>query len=131
MRVWFESMSGVFHKVHVQDAPSGFILHKFTAPDGGDPHDHPFDIHVTVIEGGYTEERYDPQTGHATIITHERGESFTIPATAIHRIVRLHGDEPCQTLATYGPHVQEVSFWRWRDGQAYRRQHDQQDWIRQ
>lgn len=124
MNVWFESMSGVFHKVHIGDCPPNIILHTFTGPDTGYAHDHPFDIHITVIDGGYDEHRFDPQTGDVTLYERRRGDQFTIKATDVHRIVRLLNDRPCQTLATYGPHVQKNGFWRWENGFAERRDHD-------
>lgn len=128
-RIDFESMNRGFHKVHVHNAPPDFILHQFTEPDNGDPHDHPFDINVTILQGGYIEWRYDPVTGASEEIERNPGDSFVIPATAVHRIVRLL-DGQCWTLATYGPKVQEPGFWQWDHGGAMRRQHDKQEWVR-
>ena len=124
-----ESMSGAFSKIHVRDAPSHFILHEFHDTDEGDPHDHPFDIEVTILKGGYVDFRYDVTNGDADRIERHVGDTFTIHACAVHRIVGLlHG--PCLTLATYGPWVQEPGFWRFDHGGAMRRQHNSSEWVR-
>ena len=128
-QVWFESMNEVFHKMHVSDAPPSFILHEFTGPDDGDPHDHPFDIEVTILRGGYVEDRYHTRSGAAQIIERLPGDTFMILATDVHRITRLLAG-PCLTMATYGPWVQEPGFWRFDHGGAMRRQHNLQEWVR-
>ena len=83
-----EAMSGAFTKIHVRDAPANFILHEFHARDEGDAHDHPFSIDVTILRGGYVEERFD-QRGNSHTIERKAGDSFTIPHDAIHRIIGL------------------------------------------
>lgn len=122
-----EAMSGVFTKIHVRDAPSHFILHEFHASDEGDAHDHPFDIDVTILKGGYIERRYDPKTGESQAIARHVGDSFTIPANAVHRITSLFEDR-CMTLATYGPRQQQPGFWRFDNGPE-RRQWDSTEWV--
>lgn len=123
-----EAMSGAFTKIHVRDAPSHFILHELHSSDEGDSHDHPFCIDVTILRGGYMEERYN-RRGDFETIERRPGDSFTIPHDAIHRITRLL-DGPCMTLATYGPWVQEPGFWRFDHGGAMRRQHNSSEWVR-
>ena len=123
-----EAMSGAFTKIHVRDAPSNFILHEFHARDEGDAHDHPFSIDVTVLRGGYVEERFD-RCGNSHTIERKAGDSFTIPHDAIHRIIGLPTGY-CMTLATYGPWVQEPGFWRFDHGGASRRQHNSSEWVR-
>lgn len=126
-----EAMSGAFTKIHVRDAPSHFILHEFHGADEGDMHDHPFDIEVTVLRGGYQEFRFENEDDKwvGTLIYRRPGDSFMIPATAIHRIVGLL-DGPCLTMATYGPKVQEPGFWRFDHGVAMRRQWNSDQWVR-
>ena len=122
-----ESMSGAFSKIHVRDAPSHFILHEFHAADEGHPHDHPFDIDVTILKGGYIERRYDTETGAYEEIARHVGDGFTIPANAVHRITSLFEDK-CMTLATYGPWLQQPGFWRFDNGPE-RRQWDSDEWV--
>lgn len=126
--VKFESMSGVFHKIHVQGAPSCFVLHEFTGPDEGDPHDHPFDIEVTILKGGYIERIWSIE-GHHADFHRVPGDSFTIPHDRIHRIVALM-DGPCLTLASYGPWVRDSGFWQFRGDGSWRKPWNG-DWVKQ
>lgn len=125
----FESMSGVFHKVHLSNLPPNAILHTFTGPDTGEPHDHPFSINVTVLAGGYDEAIY-PLSGKPKLVRRRQGDQFIIPFNRIHLIVKLHDDQPCQTIATYGQFRRKSGFWRWVNGRAQRREFDG-DWVDQ
>lgn len=125
MNIEFERMSDVFWKIHLKDL--GLILHRFWGPDMGDAHDHPFDIHITILEGGYAERVWLPD-GSSERHVRQPGDQFVTPATKIHRIEHLL-DGPCLTLTSYGPKVQEPGFWKWEDGVAYRRQWDG-EWSR-
>lgn len=124
MNIEFEAMSGAFHKWHLKD--HGLILHKFWHPDGGDPHDHNFDIHITVIENGYIE-RVWQLDGDYDDFYRKPGDQFITAHDKIHRIIDLPNG-PAQTIARYGPKVQEPGFYRWIDGKMQRRQWDQ-DWT--
>lgn len=124
MNVEFESMNNVFKKFHLKD--HGLILHRFWGPDEGDPHDHNFDIHITILEGGYAE-RVWQRDGSNERHVRKPGDQFVTAHDKIHRIEALL-DGPCLTLTSYGPKVQEPGFWRWIDGVAQRRQWDG-DWL--
>lgn len=126
MKVWFEEMSGVFHKTHIPEL--GIIIHRFWGPDNGDPHDHNFDIEITVIENGYIERVWQLDGSHTD---HHRkpGDSFVTAHDKIHRIIELPNG-PAQTITRYGPKVQEPGFYRFVDGVAYRRQWNEQEWVK-
>ncbi|MDB6454748.1 hypothetical protein [Falsirhodobacter sp. 20TX0035] len=117
--VEFETMSGVFHKMHLRDLPSRAILHWFTGADEGNAHDHPFDIDILILMGGYVERVWQPD-GTYEDITRSIGDKFITSADKIHKIIELL-DGPCLTIATYGPGVKAAGFWRWIDGKAQRR----------
>ena len=118
--VEFETMSWAFQKYHLRGNPTNLILHRFYYPDEGDPHDHPFDIATVILEGGYVEELYEPETGTFVYETHNPGDKFLIPTNKIHRIINLPNG-PCLTATIYGPKTQEAGFWKWDQGKAYRR----------
>lgn len=129
MNVWFESMSGVFHKMHLSELPPSAILHHFTGPDEGDPHSHPFDIDVLILMGGYIERIYDPANGSFAEHHRRPGDRFTITAARVHRIHSLP-DGPCLTLATYGPTVQKAGFHWWDERGPLHRYWDETEFQR-
>lgn len=126
MTVTYEKMADFFHKLHLGD---GSVLHVFTDHDHGDPHDHPWDFDSEVLIGGYVEEIFDPETGEVEVVERLPGQPFYVPFHRVHRIVALL--EPVTvTLIWPGPHIQQPGFWQFRDGGAFRRQHDSTEWVR-
>lgn len=116
-----ELMSAAFHKWHLEP---GAVLHRFTAPDEGEHHDHPFSLDIEVLTGGYVEEVLDPATCTTWLVERLPGAAFTIGPDHVHRIVQLLAPE-CWTVARYGEWVRDSGFWRVKDGRAERRQHDE------
>ena len=116
-----ERMSDAMMKYHLDGLPFTLVLHHFTAPDIGDPHDHPFQFRSTILEGWYAEERYDRGSGKARHHVRRAGESFTVEASVIHRITGL-APSGCWTLMQpLGPKVQEPGFYQFRrDGTYFR-----------
>lgn len=113
-----ERMSGAFEKWHLDGVPTPAALHHFTAPDLGDPHDHPFAFTSFVLSGGYVEEVFtNDGSGSWTseFITREPGTSHQVDAEHIHRIVSLPTGD-CWTMIVAGPHERETRFWRFNDG---------------
>ena len=53
-----EKLSRAFKKHHVEGLPFAASFNEFSAPDTGDPHDHPFDFIIHILSGGYTERNY-------------------------------------------------------------------------
>lgn len=122
-----ERMGGHFVKYHLDDLPPYAVLHRFTAPDHGDPHDHPFSADSLIISGGYIEEVYSLD-GTMTVEHRKPGETVHVAADKIHRIIELpEGD--CLTLFVPGPHERKSGFYRWEDGKAMHRFHDQSDFT--
>lgn len=115
-----EVMSDGFSKWHLRD---GLVLHRFTAPDDGEPHDHPWAFTTQILSGGYVEEVYSlmPEGGW-TMSLHYRwpGETHRVEAQTIHRIVSLPEGE-CWTLIRPEAWEQQPGFWRLRHGVAERR----------
>ena len=119
-----ERMNEHFLKIHLGD---GRVVHRFSAADGpdSDPHDHAqWGFWSTIIEGGYTEERFSLD-GSSEFIRRETGDRFYVEADAIHRIVELHGPE-AWTMIEPDPHTgRDSGFYRWQDGRPlYRPWHD-------
>ena len=117
-----EVMNPGFTKWHLNEHgqhgwPIRPVLHQFTAPDGGDPHCHPWDFRVVVWRGSYVEEVFliVPGGFDSYRKTRREGDSFTVPAEHIHRIVALPDGE-CWTLAEYGPTRRTSQFWRFEPG---------------
>ena len=112
-----EPMSAVFAKFHLSRP---CVLHVLSAPDTGEPHDHPFALDITILRGGYVEEVVDTRDWSMIEVTRLPGATFRIKADHVHRIVRLLDGE-CWTAAEYGPWQRPSGFSRWADGQAERR----------
>ena len=121
-----ERMGGHFVKYHLDDLPSYAVLHRFTAPDHGDPHDHSFDADSLIISGGYVEEVYELD-GSMTVHHRKPGDRLHNAAGKIHRIIELpEGD--CLTLFVPGPWVQKSGFYQFREDGAWQRRWDEPEW---
>lgn len=133
--VWHEQMGPHFAKVHINpnnelDWPIQPVVHDLRGPDYGDPHDHPWSFTTHIIYGGYIEEVFIPlPSGGVAVETVERleGQSYTIEASHIHRIVSLL-KERCFTISIYGKPERDVSFYRFNDGQRLKRFHNCSHW---
>ncbi len=112
-----EKMSNEFTKHHIKGLPFGAVIHHFTAPDTGGPHDHPFGFTSHIIHGSYIERVYTIQNGNVIFEDIHRlpGTSHYVPATTIHELIALpHGD--CFTMITPGPWERETYFWKFENG---------------
>lgn len=129
MLIRSERMSDTFMKYHIDGLPFPMVLHHFTAPDHGDPHDHPWAFVSTILRGGYTEEIFDLDTGKSRTESRLPGQSFMIEAEHVHRIVRLHLDE-CWTavLPLPGP-TRTSGFYRFQQKAVLYRFWHQQEWV--
>ena len=121
MLVTTESMSAIFTKYYFQLGKFPITLHHFTAPDASDPHDHPYGFTATVIAGGYMEERWHSSSrgwGYEMYRRHA-GDTFTVAATDIHRIVELSEGE-CVTAIRWHDEVprRESKVWQFTNGKA-------------
>lgn len=117
-----EEMAPHFTKYHIDGLPFPAVLHHFTAPDLGDPHDHPWGFVSHILSGGYIEEMYNKKEGFICNEIREEGDAFEIRKEHIHRISRLLGDE-CWTLCLPQPgDTQTSGFYKWDiNGTAYHR----------
>ena len=123
-----EKMNRRFTKYHL-DGPWPFaaVMHRFSGPDLGDPHDHPWSFHSFVLSGGYTEEVFRPD-GTSFFADHAPGSSHFVNASTIHRIVRLH--DICWTLILPGPPERKSGFYQFREDGTYHRYWDKRKWTR-
>ena len=117
-------MSSVMTKFHLDGLPFGAVLHRFTGPDLGDPHDHPWPFRSFILSGGYVEAVYSLKYGYEGTRTHPVGASFFVPASHIHRIIHLIDDE-CWTLILPGEPERTPGFYRWVNGEPQHRFWDQ------
>jgi predicted metal-dependent enzyme (double-stranded beta helix superfamily) len=119
-----EKLSRAFKKHHVEGLPFPASFNEFTAPDTGDPHDHPFDFITHILSGGYTERSYtfDGQ-GNVTVTDIERlpGTSHYVKATDIHQITHLHTGHCVTLMMPQSGHIRATCFYRFVDGKAFRR----------
>jgi hypothetical protein len=121
-----ERMSDAMVKYHLEGLPRSVVMHRFTEPDHGPFHDHPFHMRSTIVSGGYTEEVLDVETGEVKLKSHYEGETFIIFAHHIHRIVELHDSEVWTMISPY-THQRKSGFYEWRDGKPYHRFWDEPD----
>lgn len=111
-----ERMNAGMLKVHLGTPDRARVLHYFTAPDHGDPHDHAqWGFWSTVLDGSYIEERY-ARDGSFERIHRQAGDRFYVAPDDIHRIVEL--PEGCAvTLIEPDQHTgRDSGFYQWRDG---------------
>jgi len=119
-----EKLSGVFKKHHIHGLPFAASFNEFSAPDAGDPHDHPFDFITHILSGGYTERSYSiNEFGEVAIKDIERqpGTSHYVKATDIHQIIDLPTGHCVTLMIPKSGHVKPTYFYRFIDGKAYRR----------
>ncbi|MBC6988950.1 hypothetical protein [Hymenobacter sp. BT491] len=119
-----EHMNGSFTKYHLG---GGRVLHRFTEPDTGEPHNHPWGFTSHVLSGGYVEEVYGLlPDGTVSMQEVERlpGTSHRVEAATVHRLVRLLGPE-CWTLIEAGPWEQKSGFYRFDDAGIWFRHWDE------
>ena len=114
-------MSDVFTKYHLKGFPFEAVMHKFTAPDQGYPHCHPFGFTTHILQGSYVELIYNKANGNYMEMEREQGTSHFVPARLIHKIIDLPEGE-CWTIITPQAWEKEPCFWKFEDGVAYKRQ---------
>lgn len=119
-----EKLSRAFKKHHILGLPFEASFNEFSAPDTGDPHDHPFDFITHILSGGYTERVYlINEHGEVTTEDVERkpGTSHYVRATDIHQIIHLHAGHCVTLMMPQFGHVRATCFYRFIEGRAYRR----------
>ena len=103
-------------KYHIRGLPFDAVIHHFTKPDLGEPHDHPWDFRSVILKGCYVEEVYK-YSGQKEYFMREEGNTFYVSKSRIHRIIHLPEGE-CFTLVIpqlqFG--IQKSSFYRWVNG---------------
>lgn len=125
--ITIERMHPGMVKIHLGTPDKPRVIHWFSHPDHGDPHDHrQWGFWSEVKAGSYIEERYRLDGSFERI--HRRpGDRFYVEPSAIHRIVELPEGE-CWTLIEPDPHTgQQSGFYRWQDGQTLFRFHYEPD----
>lgn len=116
-----EEMSPAFSKWHVGGMPFAAVLHRFSAPDHGFPHDHPWCFQSHILHGGYEEEVFDLHTGKSRMIERLPGSSHFVHASHIHRIPRLLDGECWTIIKPIGPQRRESGFYDFRPDGVYHR----------
>jgi hypothetical protein len=119
-----EKLSPAFKKHHIHGLPFSASFNEFSAPDTGDPHDHPFDFITHILHGGYTERTYTIDHQGKVItndIERKPGTSHYVKATDIHQIIHLHTGHCVTLMIPQSGHVRATCFYRFIDGLAYRR----------
>jgi hypothetical protein len=119
-----EKLSRVFKKHHIEGLPFAASLNEFSAPDSGDPHDHPFDFITHILSGGYIERVYIiNESGEILINDFERkpGTSHFVKATDIHQIIFLPTGHCVTLMVPQSGHTRATCFYRFSEEKAYRR----------
>jgi hypothetical protein len=119
-----EKLSRGFKKHHIKGLPFSASFNEFSAPDTGDPHDHPFDFMTHILSGGYTERIYNiDDLGNVEVKDVERrpGTAHLVKATDIHQIVHLPEGHCVTLMVPQSGHVRATCFYRFVDGKVYRR----------
>lgn len=117
-------MSDSFTKYHLNGFPFDGVIHKFTEPDNGDPHDHPFAFNTFIVKGSYIERRWDVNTGEFHDTHRTRGESFLVEASTVHQIIALPEGE-CWTFILPERWERKSGFYRFADGETLHRYWDE------
>lgn len=119
-----DKLSRFFKKHHVEGLPFPASFNEFSAPDGGDPHDHPFDFITHILSGGYIERRYlidEFGVVETNDVERKPGTSHYVKATDIHQIISLTTGHCVTLMMPQSGHVRATCFYRFIDGKAYRR----------
>ena len=119
-----EKLSRNFKKHHLKGLPFAASFNEFTAPDLGDPHDHPFNFVTHILSGGYTERIYHiNELGEIKIDEIERkpGTSHYVRATDIHQIIHLPTGHCITLMMPQSDHIRATYFYRFIEGIPYRR----------
>lgn len=128
--VRYERMSDQMSKWHLGPGVTGnaMVLPRFTGPDLGPHHSHPFSCRSYILHGGYDEEVMHPD-GRTEIRQHRPGGVVSIPHDHVHRIVHLPEGECLTLYEVLGPKVQDPSFFEWRGDRMWSRPWHQSDWT--
>lgn len=139
MAIQHERMSGEFEKFHLnadgsEPWPFRPVLHHFTGPDKGGPHDHPWDFTSYVLKGLYVERVYEVHADGWEFKDYVRSEGtcHTVKAGCIHEIIHVENNE-CWTMVISGPKFREPCFWEFDSQRATKRQwneeHKEEMWV--
>lgn len=116
-----ERMSDAFVKFYLEGPwPFHPVMHRFDAPDFGDPHDHPWAFKSFILHGGYVEEVFDLETGKVERFHRRPGDAIFNEAGHVHRIVELPEGE-CWTLILPHGWEREPGFYQFRADGVYHR----------
>ncbi len=129
LNIEIEKMSDEFTKHHIKGLPFGAVIHHFTAPDKGNPHDHPFGFTSFILSGGYVEKVYKISYGgqwSSELVYRPPGLAHYVQAHHIHEIVELPNGE-CYTLIVPGKKVRETRFWLFEENQIKSRAWNEAD----
>lgn len=129
LHITHERMSDHMVKFHLGRGETGnpLVLHRFTGPDTGPHHDHPFHCRSYILHGGYDEEVLHPD-GRIELRHHRPGDVVDIPHDHVHRIVSLPEGEALTLYEVLGPKVQESGFYEFREGRMFQRRWNEPDW---
>lgn len=119
-----ERLSRAFKKHHLKGLPFAASINEFSAPDAGDPHDHPFDFITHILSGGYKERIFTiNDLGEIQTEEIERlpGTSHYVKASDIHQIIQVPTGHCVTLMMPQSDHVRATCFYRFIDGKAYRR----------
>jgi len=117
-----EKLSRFFKKHHIEGLPFAASFNEFSAPDLGDPHDHPFDFITHILSGGYVERIYlINEFGDVTINDVERkpGTSHYVKASDIHQVIALPTGHCITLMMPQSKHTRATCFYRFIEGKAY------------
>lgn len=128
MLVRHERMGPHMLKIHLSDMPEDAVQHYFTAPDLGDPHDHPWSFVSTILMGGYVEEVFGDD-GRSKLVHRKVGDTFRVHWSHIHRIVELPEGVAITMIEPREASGQKSRFYRWEDGMKMSRAHDEPDFA--
>lgn len=117
-----EKLSNEFTKHHLElTGKNGHVfrpvIHHFTDPDKGGPHDHPWNFTTHILKGGYIERRYfiNPDgTWYTEDKPYEEGTSHRIEAGHIHEIIALPFGE-CYTMVIADWPPKQWRFWQFEE----------------
>ena len=132
-----EKMSQAFTK-HLLDftgklSPFHMVVHHFTAPDTGNPHDHPFRFTTHILKGGYVERVYSVNVDGSWStedVLRAPGTTHVVEAECIHELIDLPQGE-CWTVMIPEQKVREPQFWRFSAEGAFTRVWNKRKWLKQ
>jgi len=131
-----EKVSDIFFKYHLENLGTAMVIHEFTEPEpiDADAHNHPGDFISIIYKGWYIERvwSYNLNSCQWDYLDIRRQENtmHLVKAETIHQLIDV-SPGGCITIAKFQPGRQQFRFFRFKDGKAWSKAPDEENYKRE